>query len=99
MGGPLNIGIIGVGNISAQYFAELPKLPNLNPFIDAMGQIETMRLLGHTIFHPGYWPGLMRLGRASANGANYLSSAILHFLVHDKQRNVHEINRTGVIPD
>lgn len=29
MGGPLKIGIIGVGNISAQYFAEFPKLPGL----------------------------------------------------------------------
>ncbi|HEY5319750.1 MAG TPA: Gfo/Idh/MocA family oxidoreductase, partial [Galbitalea sp.] len=29
MGGPLNIGIIGVGNISAQYFASLPALPGL----------------------------------------------------------------------
>lgn len=30
MGGPLNVGIIGVGTISAQYFAELPKLPGLH---------------------------------------------------------------------
>ncbi|MGN6426144.1 MAG: Gfo/Idh/MocA family protein [Leifsonia sp.] len=29
MGGALNVGVIGVGNISRQYFAELPKLPNL----------------------------------------------------------------------
>lgn len=29
MGGPLRIGVVGVGNISRQYFAELPKLPNL----------------------------------------------------------------------
>ncbi len=30
MGGPLNIGIVGVGTISAQYFAEFPKLPGLH---------------------------------------------------------------------
>lgn len=29
MGGALNIGIIGVGTISVQYFAEFPKLPGL----------------------------------------------------------------------
>ncbi|MGZ0712686.1 Gfo/Idh/MocA family protein (plasmid) [Coraliomargarita sp. W4R53] len=29
MGSALNIGIIGVGNISGQYFAEFPKLPGL----------------------------------------------------------------------
>ncbi|WP_348786669.1 Gfo/Idh/MocA family oxidoreductase [Leifsonia sp. NPDC080035] len=29
MGGALNVGVVGVGNISRQYFAELPKLPNL----------------------------------------------------------------------
>ncbi len=29
MGGPLRIGIVGVGNISRQYLAEFPKLPNL----------------------------------------------------------------------
>jgi predicted dehydrogenase len=29
VGSPLNIGIIGVGNISTQYFAEFPKLPGL----------------------------------------------------------------------
>jgi predicted dehydrogenase len=29
VGGTLNIGIIGVGVISAQYFAEFPKLPGL----------------------------------------------------------------------
>jgi predicted dehydrogenase len=30
VGGALNIGIIGVGTISAQYFAEFPKLPGLH---------------------------------------------------------------------
>jgi hypothetical protein len=75
------------------------RLPNLNPFINAMGQMEMARLIGHVLLRPGYWPALIRLGRASASGANYLASAILHFLIHDKQRNVYEINRTGAISD
>lgn len=29
MGGPLRIGVVGAGNISRQYFAQLPSLPNL----------------------------------------------------------------------
>ena len=75
------------------------RLPNLNPFINAMGQMEMARFIGHVLLRPGYWPALMRMGRASSSGANYLSSVVLHFLIHDKQRNVYEINRTGAIPD
>jgi predicted dehydrogenase len=30
VGSALNIGIVGVGTISAQYFAEFPKLPGLH---------------------------------------------------------------------
>ena len=29
MGGPLNVGVIGVGVISDQYFAQFPNLPGL----------------------------------------------------------------------
>ena len=29
MGSPLNIGVVGVGVISDQYFAQFPNLPNL----------------------------------------------------------------------
>ncbi len=75
------------------------RLPNLNPFIDAMGQMKMARLIGHVLLRPGYWRGLIRLGRASASGANYLASAVLHFLIHDKPRNLYEMIRTGVIPD
>ena len=75
------------------------RLPNLNPFINARGQMEMVRLIGHVLLRPGTWPGLIRLGMASARGANYLASAILHFLNHEKQPNVYEINRTGTIPD
>jgi len=75
------------------------KLPNLNPFINAMGQMEMVRFVGHVLLRPAYWPALIRLGKASGSGADYLASAILHFLIHEKPRDVHEINRTGNIPD
>ena len=75
------------------------RLPNLNPFIDTMGQMKMARLIGHVLLRPGYWPALIRMGRASASGAKSLSSAIRHFLIHDKHRTVYEINRTGAIPD
>ncbi len=75
------------------------RLPNLNSFINSMGQMEMARFIGHVLLRPGHWLALIRMGRASASGANSLSSAILHLLKHDKQRNLHEINRTGTIPD
>jgi len=75
------------------------KLPNLNPFINAMGQMEMGRFIGHVLLRPAYWPALMRLGKASGRGADHLASAILHFLIDDKPRDMHEINRTGNIPD
>jgi len=75
------------------------RLPNLNPFISAMGQMQMAKLIGYVLLRPGYWPGLIRLGRASANGANYLAYAVLHFLIHDKPRNLYEMIRTGAIPD
>ncbi len=43
MGGALNIGIIGVGNISAQYFAEFPKLEGLH--IVAVADVNEGRAL------------------------------------------------------
>ncbi len=75
------------------------RLPNLNPFINAMGQMKMAKLIGYVLLRPGYWPGLIQLGRASANGANSLASTILHFLIHDKPRDLYEIIRTGAIPD
>jgi predicted dehydrogenase len=41
VGGPLRIGVIGVGNISAQYFAEFPKLPGLR--LEAVADLDTAR--------------------------------------------------------
>ncbi|WP_431279581.1 Gfo/Idh/MocA family protein [Leifsonia poae] len=41
MGSTLNIGVVGVGNISQQYFAQLPKLPNLS--LTAVADLDLAR--------------------------------------------------------
>ncbi len=75
------------------------KLPNLNPFINSAGQMKMASFIGHVLLRPKLWPALMRLGKASSTGANYLASAVLHFLIYDRPRDVNEINRIGAIPD
>ena len=75
------------------------RLPNLNPFINAMGQMSMARFIAHVLLRPVYWPALARMGRASASGADCLAAAIFRFLVYDKPDKVDEINRTGVVPD
>ena len=44
MGSPLRIGIIGVGKISEQYFAELPKLPGIE--LVAVADLDEARAAG-----------------------------------------------------
>jgi predicted dehydrogenase len=41
VGGPLRIGVIGVGTISTQYFAEFPKLPGLR--LEAVADLDVAR--------------------------------------------------------
>ncbi len=41
MGRPLSVGVIGVGNISAQYFAEFPTLPGLR--LEAVADLDLAR--------------------------------------------------------
>lgn len=41
MGGPLTVGVVGVGNISRQYFAEFPKLPGLR--LEAVADLDSDR--------------------------------------------------------
>jgi len=74
-------------------------LPNLNPFINAMGQMEMGRFIGHVMLRPAYWPVLMRLGKASTAGADYLAGVVGNLLHCPTPVDWHEINRTGVVPD
>lgn len=75
------------------------KLPNINPFINAMGQMEMGRFIAHVLLRPRFWPALMRLGKASSAGADSLASAVTNFLICPAPRDIKEINRTGNIPD
>ena len=74
------------------------KLPDINPFIDPMGQMKTLRFVGHVATRPQYWASLARLGKRSKQGSGYLASAILNYLFNP-QRNISAVNEAGCIPD
>lgn len=63
-------------------------LPDINPFIDEMGQMKMPAFLGHVAVRPQYWSSLIRMGSASSKAARALASAITEFLEH---------RRTGVV--
>ena len=44
-------------------------LPDLNPFINRMGQLRMVPFLLHVTVRPKYWPSLIHLGRNSARTA------------------------------
>ncbi len=74
------------------------KLPDLNRFIDKMGQMQMSKFLCYIALRPQYWAPLAKLGKASEDGAKYLSSAIFNFM----NREVHDlnfVNQLGDIPD
>jgi adenosylhomocysteine nucleosidase len=59
------------------------KLPDLNPFIMANGQLRMMPFLTHVAMRPGSWRGLIKLGRHSSLAARHLSEAIQVWLEAD----------------
>jgi len=52
------------------------ELPDLNPFIDASGQMEMGRFLAYVAVRPGYWGALAELGRNSARATETLAVAV-----------------------
>jgi len=73
-------------------------LPDLNVYIDKMGQMQTMRFLGYIAVRPKYWKPLLALGTSSARGAKILASMIYN-LILNPSLNIAEVNRTGTIQD
>jgi adenosylhomocysteine nucleosidase len=69
-------------------------LPDLNPFIDHMGQMRMTRFLAYIAVRPRYWPSLLHLGKNSARAADAMRDLILEFM---KEKNVEKLIRTGSI--
>jgi adenosylhomocysteine nucleosidase len=59
------------------------KLPDMNPFIMANGQLQMMPFLAHVAARPASWQGLMKLGRHSNLAARHLAEAIQMWLEAD----------------
>lgn len=70
------------------------KLPDLNRFINANGQLQMLPFLAYVALRPQYWTSLMELGRSSAVAAKALAQTINKFLA---EKNVEQTNRTGVV--
>ncbi len=73
-------------------------LPDLNPYIDKMGQMKMMRFIGYVAFRPRHWKPLIALGKSSTLGATVLASVIYN-LIFNPSLNIAEVNRTGSIQD
>jgi adenosylhomocysteine nucleosidase len=52
-------------------------LPDFNPFIGPDGHFHVARLVAHAALRPGWWPGLVRLGRQSRRAAESIRRAVL----------------------
>ncbi|HEU5340265.1 nucleoside phosphorylase [Edaphobacter sp.] len=68
------------------------ELPDMNPFIDAMGQMKMLPFLAHIACRPKYWPALLHLGRNSARAAENMRDLIQEFM---KEKNVEKLIGTG----
>jgi adenosylhomocysteine nucleosidase len=67
-------------------------LPDLNPFINRMGQLRMVPFLLHVAVRPKYWPSLIHLGRNSACAAEAMRDLILRFM---KGKDVEKLIATG----
>ena len=70
------------------------KLPDLNPFIDVLGQLRMLPLLAYIALHPQYWGSLLRLGRTSSVAAKALAANVNQFL---ETKDAESTNRTGAV--
>jgi adenosylhomocysteine nucleosidase len=86
-----NIPILCVKGVSDAAGAVLP---DLNPFIDARGQMNMPRFLVHIAIRPKYWPSLIHLGQNSARAATAMRDLILQFM---KEKNVEKLIGTGSV--
>lgn len=69
-------------------------LPDLNPFIDAMGQMRMLPFLAYAVSRPKYWRALAHMGRNSARAAENMRDLIQEFM---KEKNVEKLIATGSV--
>jgi adenosylhomocysteine nucleosidase len=69
-------------------------LPDLNPFIDATGQMLMLKFLMHVSVRPRFWRPLMTLGRNSRKAEKAIAAKVQRFLV---EKDVSRANRTGAV--
>ncbi len=69
-------------------------LPDLNPFIDAQGQMQMLPFLAHVALRPQLWGSLLQLGRNSSAGARAIAESVTRFFV---DKDVVGANRTGAV--
>lgn len=56
------------------------RLPDLNPFIDSLGQFQTVRFVASVALRPRYWPVLRGFGANSKVAAEALGGVVEKFL-------------------
>lgn len=61
--------------------AQDAELPDLNPFINAQGQMEMAPFLAHVAVRPRFWGSLMAMGRNSAVAARAIAGQVDRFFV------------------
>jgi adenosylhomocysteine nucleosidase len=84
-----NVPLVCIKGVSDGVGADLP---DLNPFINPMGQLRMLPFLGHLLTHPRYWASTIKLGKNSGIAAKAMSCVVLKFM---EEINVDRINRTG----
>jgi adenosylhomocysteine nucleosidase len=56
------------------------RLPDLNRFLAANGQMRMLPLVLSALVHPAWWPALMRMGENSKSAARSMAAELLDFL-------------------
>ncbi|HMF53519.1 MAG TPA: hypothetical protein VK593_04165 [Edaphobacter sp.] len=70
------------------------ELPDMNPFIDAQGQMKMSAFLAHVAVRPVFWGSLLELGKNSTTAARAIAEKVNSFLI---DKDVERLNRTGAI--
>jgi adenosylhomocysteine nucleosidase len=66
-------------------------LPDLNPFVDANGQMRMLPFIAYVAVRPRFWGSLIRLGAHSSTAASAIAGQVERFLVE------RDVQRTGAL--